>query len=178
MAIHTLQSGKKRNGFLFGFYERLLCLLQSHDHSLDFVRSRPKSLDHDCQAPDRHFNRCSDVQNHSVTLTERLDEKWRTEPNASTWPASRAWRDCSAGTEMMVKSFGFTPDFSSAMTNDTWFVPPKPITPSFFDLKSAMVLNAGLAINSNVSLSPITQTALDGIPLKVALTLAGPTPAK
>src|SRR5262249_9086104 len=79
MAIHTLQSGKKRNGFLFGLYERLLCLLQSHDHSLDFIRSRPKSLDHDCQAPDRHFNRCSDVQNHSVTLAERLDKKWRTE---------------------------------------------------------------------------------------------------
>src|SRR5262249_11218563 len=79
MAIRTLQSGKKRNGFLFGLYERLLCLLQSRDHSLDFIRSRPKSLAHDCQAPDKHFNRCSDVQNHSVTLTERLDEKWRTE---------------------------------------------------------------------------------------------------
>src|SRR5262245_36131517 len=79
MAIHTLQSGKKRNGFLFGLYEVLLCMRYIFDHSLDFIRSRPKSLDHDCQAPDRHFNRCSDVQNHSVTLTERLDEKWRTE---------------------------------------------------------------------------------------------------
>src|SRR5262249_46789759 len=79
MAIHTLQSGKKRNGFLFGLSALLSCLLQSRDLSLDFTRSGPKSLDHDFQASDRHFNRCSDVQNHSVTLAERLDEKWRTE---------------------------------------------------------------------------------------------------
>src|SRR5215467_13427949 len=178
MAIHTLHSGKKRNGFLFGLYEHLLCLLQSRDHSLDFIRSRPKSLDHDCQAPDRHFNRCSDVQNHSVTLTERLDEKWRTERERINMARLQSLERLFCRDRNNGEIFGFTPDFSSAITNDTWFVPPKPITPSFFDLKSAMVLNAGLAINSNVSLSPITQTALDSIPLKVALTLAGPTPAK
>ena len=79
---------------------------------------------------------------------------------------------------MMTKFFGFTPDFSNAMTRDTWLVPPKPTTPIFFDRNSATFLNIGLATSSNVSLLLVTQTALDGTPLKVALTLAGPTPAK
>src|SRR5207247_10688604 len=100
--------------------------------------------------------------------------------------AALKYPDCTAGTSAgtpgkgeIAKALESCPAFSRARSSATCPVAPSPpVIPMGFCRRSLRVFICDCAINDQRTVSEENQTARAGIPLKVALTVAGPTPPR